>query len=631
MKRVTSLRGPLAVRRMTAHWVVLAAAALTTLVAATVGAAFAAFAGQALPQAVRHDLVVAPGTTLAAAGSFASGNPAQTTAALRSSIAAGLGGVSFSFWQGSWSNPLGFLAGSLPAKPASITSGNIPQLLAASLDGVTDHAVLVAGEWPGQVPASAADPIPAALPASTAALLKLRPGDVLRVQDQDTGARVTFILTGLYAERQSPASVASYWQLDSIPASGSANGTGSASGYTTYGPLVVSPRVFPGRLAEGTGTWVAQPDMAGFNAAHLFAISVAFISSLLSGLTLTTNLPTVLADIGDNFAVARSLLGISAFELLVLTVAALLAVARLLAAQREGETALLTARGATRWQLTRLTAAEVIPLSLVTALIGGVAGIWLAQLLASSLYGPGTAVGGVPDGGISAAAPGTWLDALAAALGIAALSIGALLYPVLRPRRTAAQVQQGRRAVLSRAMGAGARLGAGGARGAGLLAAAAVHGRLDVRGQPAGRRSGARACPRARSSGRHGAHATAAARRGPRRRPGVGGRPRAHLGAGRLAVQPSAAAPGRRRAAAGDGRRHGHAGARSAPELDQVRRRSGGVRDRRGHAGKPGQPGAGRGDHLDHRGGRRAGGDGGLGCPGGDARIGGGHRRRPGA
>jgi hypothetical protein len=456
VKRVTSLRGPLALRRMTAHWVVLAAAALTTLVAATVGASFAAFAGQALPQAVRHDLVVAPGTSLAAAGSFASGHPAQTSAALRSSIAAGLGGVSFSFWQGIWSDPLGFVAGSLPAKPASVTSDNIPQLQAASLDGVTDHAVLVTGKWPGQSPASAAGPIPAALPASTAALLKLRPGDVLRVQDQDTGAPVTFILTGLYAERQSPASVASYWQLNSIPASGSVNGTGSAGGYTTYGPLVVSPSVFPGRLAEGTGTWVAQPDMAGFNAAHLFAISIPFASSLLSALTLTTNLPTVLADTGDNFAVARSLLGISALELLVLTVAALLAVARLLAAQREGETALLTARGATRWQLTRLTAAEVIPLALVTALIGGVAGVWLARLLGSTLYGPGTAGGSVADGGISVAAAGTWLDALAAALGIAAASIGALLYPVLRPRRAAAQVRPGRRAVLSRATAAGA-------------------------------------------------------------------------------------------------------------------------------------------------------------------------------
>ena len=105
---------------MTAHWVVLAAAALTTLVAAAVGAALAAFAGQALPQAVRHDLVAAPGTSLVVAGSFASGNPAQTSAALRSSIAAELGGVPFSFWPGIWSDPLGFVAGSLPAsRPAS--------------------------------------------------------------------------------------------------------------------------------------------------------------------------------------------------------------------------------------------------------------------------------------------------------------------------------------------------------------------------------------------------------------------------------------------------------------------------------------------------------------------------------
>lgn len=457
MKQGTSLRGSLAVRRMTAHWVVLAAAALTTLVAAAVGAAFAAFAGQALPQAVRHDLVVAPGTTLAAAGSFASGDPAQTTAALRSSIAAALGAVPFRFWQGIWSHPLGFVAGSLPAKPASITTGNVPQLEAASLDGIAGHAVLVAGRWPGQSFAAAAGPIPAALPASTAALLKLRPGDVLRVMDRNTGAPAAFVLTGLYAERQEPASEASYWRLNSVPASGSVDGTGAASGYTTYGPLVVSPSVFPGRLIPGTGTWVAQPDMAGFSTADLLAISIEGRSSLLSTVTMNTSLPTVLADTGDNLAVARSLLGIGAVELLVLTVAALLAAARLLAAQREGETALLTARGATRWQLTRLTAAEVVPLSLIAALTGGVAGLWLAQLLGRTLYGPGT-TGGAPDGGISVAAPGTWLDALAAALVIAALSIGALLYPVLRPRRATASVQPGRRAVLSRATGAGADL-----------------------------------------------------------------------------------------------------------------------------------------------------------------------------
>ena len=140
-------RGPLSLRRMSAHWVVLAAAALTTLVAAAVAAALAAFAGQALPQAVRHDLVVAQGTSMDVSGTFAGGSPAQTSAALHSTIAGTLDGVPFAFWQGIWSDPLGFEAGSLPAKPAS-ASTNTPLLQAASLQGVTGHAVLVTGRWP---------------------------------------------------------------------------------------------------------------------------------------------------------------------------------------------------------------------------------------------------------------------------------------------------------------------------------------------------------------------------------------------------------------------------------------------------------------------------------------------------
>jgi hypothetical protein len=99
---------------------------------------------------------------------------------------------------------------------------------------------------------------------------------------------------------------------------------------------------------------------------------------------LSTTLPAVLSDTASNLSVARSLLVIVALQLLVLAVAALLATARLLVTQREGETALLNARGADRWQLTRLTAAEVIPLCGLAAVIGGLAGIRLAALLATA-------------------------------------------------------------------------------------------------------------------------------------------------------------------------------------------------------------------------------------------------------
>jgi hypothetical protein len=450
---------------MTAHWVVLAAAALTTLVAAAVGAALTVFAGQALPQAVQHDLVTAPGTSLTAAGAFDSSGPASTSAALRSAISGALQGVPAQFWSGTWSDPLGFVTGALPARPTAVGAGTTPLLEAAALDGIASHAVLVAGSWPASSPARGGV-IPAALPATSAALLGLHVGDVLRVEDRTLNTRLAFAVTGLYAQRQLPGPAASYWQLNSVPASGSI----TASGFITYGPLVVPPSAFPGQLTPATGSWVDQPDMGAFSDTQLSAVSASVMalesslnsSDTLSGLNLSSSLPTVLAGIGSNLALARSLLAISGLQLLVLTVAALLAVARLLSSQQEGETALLVARGATRWQLAKLTAVAVVPLSALTALAGGVAGIWLARVLGGTLYGGagsgGVAGGGVAGGGISLTAAGTWTEALAAAVAVAVLAAGAILYPVLRPGGEAGAVRarRGRQAALATATRAGA-------------------------------------------------------------------------------------------------------------------------------------------------------------------------------
>src|SRR5215470_14111967 len=423
---------------MTAHWVVIAAAVLTTLVAAAVGAALAAFAGQALPHAARHDLSVAAGTSLTIQGPVTGGQAGPAARELHEAIGAALPGVPFGFWSASWSNPLGLVPGALPGPPAG-AGGNTPLLQAAAMTGVRDHAVLVSGRWPsapgGAAQARRQAPIPAALPASAAALLRLNVGDVLRLRDRVSGAPATFKVTGLFAERRLSGTAASYWQLNSVPASGSTK----AAGFITYGPLLVDPAAFGAALPASGGTWVAQPDMAAFTDTELAAISTdvtALQSSIsdsptLSSLQLSTGLPAVLANTANNLAVARSLLAICALQLLVLTVAALLAVARLLATQREGETALLTARGATRWQLTRLTAAEVIPLSVIAALAGGAGGVWLARVLSGTLSGEAGFTG------VSLRAAGTWLDAAAAAAVIAVLAIGALLFPVLRPAASA--------------------------------------------------------------------------------------------------------------------------------------------------------------------------------------------------
>jgi FtsX-like permease family len=448
---------------MTAHWVVIGAAALTTLVAAAVAAALAAFAGQALPQAVRHDLVTAPGTAVTASGSFSGTNVSTTTNALRSAVSSALPGVPVGFWQGIWSDPLGLVPGALPARPAG-GGANTPVLEAAALDGIQAHAVLVSGQWPGTGPQPAKAPIPAALPATSAGLLKLHAGEIIRLQDRSSNESLTFDITGLYAQRQLSGPAASYWQLNGVPASGSV----TTSGFTTYGPLVVAPSAFstelaaasvsPGQLAVATGTWVAQPDLSHISYTDLSSISAgvsaltstALSSAALSSVQLSTSLPTVLADTGSDLAVARSLLAISALQLIVLTLAALIAVARLLAAQREGETALLTARGATRWQLTRLTIAEVVPLSLITALLGGAAGVWLATVLGATLDG------GSGYHGVSPQAAGTWADAMTAAAVIGVLAIGALLFPVLRrPAPTAGGARGGRQAAIAGATRAG--------------------------------------------------------------------------------------------------------------------------------------------------------------------------------
>ena len=379
----------MATRRMTAYWGVLTAAALTTLVAAGVAAAIAVFMGQALPLAVQHDLVSASDTGLSVTALVnGPGQDASGGAAVRSEIGAAMPGVPFSFESASWSDPLGLVPGALPTSPPSVGKGNTPLLQAASMSGITSHATLIAGRWPAASAAqagSASDAIPAALPAAAAALLRVSPGDVLHLRDRLNNALLSFRITGVFVQRATTGPADSYWSLSYIPASG----VSASYGSSTYGPLVVSRTAFGPALAEDSASWLAQPDMTAFPDGSLASTSAnvaALAASLpnatfLNGAQLTTRLPAVLTAAGSNLTVAWSLLVISALQILVLAVVALAAVGQLRAAQREGETSLLIARGATRWQLTRLTAAEVIPLSALVSVAGALAGIRLADTL----------------------------------------------------------------------------------------------------------------------------------------------------------------------------------------------------------------------------------------------------------
>jgi hypothetical protein len=449
---VISPRGPLATRRMISSWGVLAAAALTTTVTAAVAGAITVFMGQALPLAVRHELVAAPGTAMSVTALVnGPGGAVRGGAALHARIAAALPGIPFGLQQAFWSDPLRLVPGALPAPPASVGHGNTALLQAASMSAITGHAALVAGRWPATPGSGRPGVIPAALPASAAALLHVRVGEVLRLRDRITNARVSFDITGLFARRPGSRPADSYWRLSDLPASGMS----ASSGTTSYGPLVVSQSAFGPALTMQSGSWVAQPDMAAFTDGNLSsgAASVTALSgavprtSFLSGAQLITGLPSVLTGTARDLAVAWSLLVISALQLLVLAIAALLAMGRLLAIQREGETALLVARGATRAQLAWLAAAEVIPLSVLVSVAGGLAGIRLASLLARA--------GPLDTAAIALAGrAGAWPDALGAAIVVAVIAAAVLLAAGLS-RPAAARARSGRQAVVAGATKAG--------------------------------------------------------------------------------------------------------------------------------------------------------------------------------
>ncbi|HXL96091.1 MAG TPA: FtsX-like permease family protein [Streptosporangiaceae bacterium] len=414
---------------MAAYRGVLAAAALTTLVTAAVAAAIAVFMGQALPLAVKHDLVATPGTAMSITAQVGGTSQAvQGSTALRSRIAAAMPGVPFGFQEAFWSDPLTLIPGALPVAPANAGQGGTALLQAASMSGITSQATLVAGQWPTAPGSDRTGAIPAALPASAAALLHVQVGDVLRLRDLTTNAPASFDITGIFVRRQGSGPADSYWGLSYIPA----GGVSASGGSNTYGPLLVSQSAFGPALTMLSGSWIAQPDMAAFSDGNLNAISASITalsdplpgSDLLSGTQLTTSLPSVLTGAARDLSVAWSLLVISALQLLVLAIAALLAVGRLMASQREAEIALLVARGATRSQLTRLTAAEVVPLAAVVSVAGALAGIRLASALASA--GP-LSTAGIHLSGRA----GAWPDALAAAIVVAVITAASLLAPGL--------------------------------------------------------------------------------------------------------------------------------------------------------------------------------------------------------
>ena len=459
------------VRRARSSWLLLACVAVMVLLTTGLAAVLWTFAGAVIPLGAQGILADSQGRVVSLSGDVDGGEAAADSQQIRATLGKAWPGVGFQMESALWADPLQLSsttgpltrcapAGS-PGPPCSASTATV-QIQPASLPGIGAQATLTAGTWPG--PPHHGGPVPVALPAAVASPLHLTLGSVLTGTPSSGGAPTSLQVTGLFRPRN-PASP--YWALDLLPVSGvSVQGFsisvgmtsgGSAQGSSvSYGPAVVNPAAFGGALTVSEGSWVVVPEAPAMARGNIDALNagtsqaVSQLSVLLpDGLQVTSSLPPLLAGIASTIVLTRSLFAIAALLLLLLAGAGLVLSARLLASLREEESALLRARGATRWQLVRPVLAEAAVLGAAAGLVGVLVGTRLTGTLARLA---GLRIGGYTGRGIT---PLAWLSALA----VLVVCVAVMAWPALHALTPdAARLRRDRQARLAGIAWAGADL-----------------------------------------------------------------------------------------------------------------------------------------------------------------------------
>jgi hypothetical protein len=428
------------IRRARSSWLLLACVAVTVLLTTGLAAVLWTFAVAAIPPGAQSILAAPQGRLIKFSGVVDAGEAAADSRLIRATLRKAWPGVGFPMGSALWAEPI---------QLSSSASGTLTaQIQPASLDGISTQATLTAGDWPG-LP-QRGDPLPVALPAAVASHLHLTLGSVLTGTPQSGGAPTSLRVTGLFRPRN-PASL--YWAVDLLPNSGisvqrssvSTAGATEAVTSVSYGPAVVNPAAFGGTLAATQASWTVLPQAPALARGNLGALAartsqaVSQLSVVLpEGLQVNSSLPQILAGIATTTVLDRSLFTIAIVQLLLVAGAGLVLAARLLASLREDESALLRARGATRWQVTRPVVAEAVVLGAAAGLVGVLAGTRLAGALAG--------LGHLRLESYSGISSPAWLSALA----VLVLCAVVLAWPALHTLTPgAARLRRGRQARLA--------------------------------------------------------------------------------------------------------------------------------------------------------------------------------------
>ncbi len=447
-------------RRARSSWLLLGCVAVMVLLATGLAAVLWTFAAAVIPPGAQSILAAPQGRVIGLSGVVGGAGQAATDARqVRAALRKAWPGIGYQIGSALWASPITLSPPpAVRAEPSPVLGLPPPvdwQIQVAALAGISAQTTLTAGTWPG--PPHPGQPLPVALPVAVASRLHVTPGSVLKAALRSGPAAAGLRVTGLFRPKN-PASP--YWTLDQLPSSGASAsaisgvgttvipGVGTPGSLVTYGPAVVSPAAFSGGITASQASWFVLPPapvMARQNIGALAGRTSQVVTKLTtlilpSGLQVTTRLPQLLGGIASNIVLARSLFTIAALELLLVSAAGLVLAARLLASLRDQESALLRARGATRWQLTRPVLAEALVIGAVAGVVGVLAGVRLAGVLASAGHLR------LDSYQASRISPLAWLSALV----MLALCVAVMAWPALRAGTPdAARIRQGRQARLA--------------------------------------------------------------------------------------------------------------------------------------------------------------------------------------
>ncbi|MYS67466.1 hypothetical protein GTW66_26670 [Streptomyces sp. SID5473] len=353
--------------RARGHRLLLSAALLAVLLTASVLAALAAFAGSVGDAGLRHALQSrdAAAASLIITSEDSSADRAAAERGAQRGAERAFDGLPVTLRPFERSAPY-----SLPRalQPPAARQGEPDLTMLAVVD--RSRVRLVSGAWPS---GPAAGPVvEVALPEAAARALKLTAGPrVLTLASRLGGPAVQIRVAGVYRvhDRNDP-----YWQLDELRGRSVRTDV-----FTTYGPLLADPRAFASeRIAKSGPSWLATADFSALQADRIDTLRSSARQSqkvlsaepgLKGGVVAKTSLPEVLDRMERALLVARATLLIVSLQLVLLAGYALLLVARLLSTERETETRVLLARGASRGRIAALSALEALFLAL-PAVIG---------------------------------------------------------------------------------------------------------------------------------------------------------------------------------------------------------------------------------------------------------------------